>query len=56
MEILDVVYGKITIPSDVAAIVEMPQFQRLKFIKQLGFLKLNNGIETNHHRYAHCIG
>ncbi|XP_065360904.1 deoxynucleoside triphosphate triphosphohydrolase SAMHD1 homolog [Calliphora vicina] len=56
MEIVDVIYGKLSIPTDVAAIVDTPQFQRLKSIKQLGFLKINNCIERDHHRYSHCLG
>lgn len=56
MEIFDIIYGKLRIPLDVAAIVETPQFQRLKYIKQLGFLQINNSIEYQHHRFAHCLG
>ncbi|KAM7357862.1 SAM and HD domain containing deoxynucleoside triphosphate triphosphohydrolase falten isoform 2-T5 [Cochliomyia hominivorax] len=56
MEIIDVIYGKFTIPKDIAAIVETPQFQRLKFIKQLGFFRLPNNIEHKHNRYEHCLG
>ncbi|XP_075162338.1 SAM and HD domain containing deoxynucleoside triphosphate triphosphohydrolase falten [Haematobia irritans] len=56
MEIYDVIYGKLFLLPDVAAIVATPQFQRLKFIKQLGFLNLDNLREHEHNRYHHCIG
>ena len=56
MEIHDVVYGKFSIPDDVAQIVATKQFQRLKSIRQLGFLYLDNNLDETHHRYAHCLG
>ncbi|XP_061393612.1 deoxynucleoside triphosphate triphosphohydrolase SAMHD1 homolog [Musca vetustissima] len=55
-EIHDVVYGKIYLPPDVTVIIQTPQFQRLKQLKQLGLLKLKNGLEQKHNRYHHCIG
>uniref|UniRef100_A0A1A9VWD0 HD domain-containing protein n=1 Tax=Glossina austeni TaxID=7395 RepID=A0A1A9VWD0_GLOAU len=59
MEILDEIYGVIVLPMDVKAIVETPIFERLKSIRQLGFMKL--GYKTNdriieHNRYNHSIG
>ncbi|XP_059216042.1 deoxynucleoside triphosphate triphosphohydrolase SAMHD1 isoform X2 [Stomoxys calcitrans] len=56
MVIDDPVYGKIYLPQDVAAIVATPHFERLKKIKQLGFLYLDDVKEHTHNRYYHCIG
>lgn len=56
MEIKDVIHGTIVLPKDVAEIVRTAQFQRLKSIRQLGFLKLNENLHIVHNRYHHCIG
>ncbi|XP_073844039.1 SAM and HD domain containing deoxynucleoside triphosphate triphosphohydrolase falten [Musca autumnalis] len=55
-EIQDVVYGRVCLPPDVTAIIQTPLFQRLKHVKQLGLLKLKDGMEQTHTRYHHCIG
>uniref|UniRef100_A0A1I8N2G4 HD/PDEase domain-containing protein n=1 Tax=Musca domestica TaxID=7370 RepID=A0A1I8N2G4_MUSDO len=52
----DVVYGEIYLSEEEQAIVQTPQFQRLKKLKQLGHLKFNNGLEHTHNRFNHCIG
>lgn len=56
MEVHDIVYGKFFIPEDVAQIVATKQFQRLKLIRQLGLLYLDNNQDELHHRYDHCLG
>jgi len=53
--IFDVLYGFIPITEWEAKIIDSPYFQRLRWIKQLGF---SNSIfpGTEHNRFAHAIG
>ncbi|XP_037933296.1 deoxynucleoside triphosphate triphosphohydrolase SAMHD1-like [Teleopsis dalmanni] len=55
LEIADPVHGQILLPYDIVQIINTPQFQRLKNIKQLGVMFVNKP-ETVHTRYDHCIG
>ena len=53
--IRDSVYGDITINDFEIQIMDMPQFQRLRRIKQLGLINLIYPGAT-HTRFEHCVG
>ena len=53
--IRDSVYGDITLDGFELRIMDMPQFQRLRRIKQLGLISLIYPGAT-HTRFEHCIG
>ena len=53
--IRDSVYGDITINDFEVQIMDMPQFQRLRRIKQLGLINLIYPGAT-HTRFEHCVG
>ena len=53
--IRDSVYGDITINDFEVRIMDMPQFQRLRRIKQLGLINLIYPGAT-HTRFEHCVG
>ena len=53
--IRDSVYGDITIQEFEVKIMDMPQFQRLRRIKQLGLINLIYPGAT-HTRFEHCVG
>lgn len=56
MLVEDEVHGVVEIPKHVEEIVNHPQFQRLKNIKQLGLGPMAIYPKANHTRYEHCIG
>ncbi|KAL7734361.1 hypothetical protein ACLKA6_010696 [Drosophila palustris] len=56
MLIEDEVHGVIEIPSYIEEIVNHPQFQRLKKVKQTGLLWMSGNPNGDHTRYDHCIG
>lgn len=51
----DVVHGHIELPTLIMKFIDTPQFQRLRFIKQLGATDLVYPGAV-HTRFAHCIG
>ena len=53
--IRDSVYGDISLNNFEVKIMDMPQFQRLRRIKQLGLISLIYP-GANHTRFEHCIG
>uniref|UniRef100_A0A1A9WGB9 HD/PDEase domain-containing protein n=1 Tax=Glossina brevipalpis TaxID=37001 RepID=A0A1A9WGB9_9MUSC len=58
-EISDKVHGKILIPEDISTIIRNSFFERLKSIRQLGFVKLHSNMDDGIiecSRYEHCIG
>lgn len=55
MEIRDPVHGSIAISQEEEDIIEAPEFQRLRSIKQLGFSEFSFPAAT-HNRYLHSIG
>src|SRR5258708_8175759 len=55
MHIRDPIHGAIEITADERALVDSPQFQRLRNVKQLGFAALGFPGAT-HTRYAHGLG
>ena len=55
MHIRDPIHGAIEITADERALVDSPQFQRLRNVKQLGFADLAFPGAT-HTRYAHGLG
>lgn len=55
MEIRDPVHGTIVIEDAEVKVIESPQFQRLRLIKQLGFAEFSFPGAT-HNRYLHSIG
>uniref|UniRef100_A0A1A9ZA30 HD domain-containing protein n=1 Tax=Glossina pallidipes TaxID=7398 RepID=A0A1A9ZA30_GLOPL len=58
-EISDAVHGKIIIPEEISIIIRNPLFERLRAIRQLGFLKLRNKMDDRvigYSRYEHSIG
>ena len=55
MHIRDPIHGAISITADERALVDSPQFQRLRNVKQLGFADLAFPGAT-HTRYAHGLG
>lgn len=56
MLVQDKVHGAIEIPEYIEEIINHPQFQRLKNLKQLAFLSTAIYPSANHTRYDHCIG
>ena len=55
MRIRDPAHGTIHVDDDEVALVDSPFFQRLRFIKQLGFGEMAFPGAT-HTRHAHCLG
>ncbi len=55
MEIRDPVHGTIRLSSDETKVIDSPEFQRLRQIKQLGFSEFSFPGAT-HNRYLHSIG
>src|SRR5579859_4362771 len=55
MHIRDPIHGAIEITGDERALVDSPQYQRLRNVKQLGFADLAFPGAT-HTRYAHGLG
>src|SRR2546430_17167883 len=55
MHIRDPIHGAIEISADERALVDSPQYQRLRNVKQLGFADLAFPGAT-HTRYAHGLG
>src|SRR2546421_6297990 len=55
MHIRDPIHGAIEITADERALVDSPQYQRLRNVKQLGFADLAFPGAT-HTRYAHGLG
>jgi HD superfamily phosphohydrolase/uncharacterized protein YjbK len=55
MNIKDIVYGDIKIPDNFKAVIDTPEFQRLRRIKQLATANLVFP-SANHTRFEHCIG
>src|SRR3982750_3791658 len=55
MHIRDPIHGAIAITADERALVDSPQYQRLRNVKQLGFADLAFPGAT-HTRYAHGLG
>lgn len=53
--ICDPVHGKVTYPAYVQQIVDTPQFQRLRNLKQLGTSSKVFPSGT-HTRFEHCLG
>lgn len=53
--IQDPVHGLIKLEEDMISIIDTPQFQRLRGVKQLGFANLVYP-GANHTRFEHCIG
>lgn len=56
MLIEDEVHGVIDIPKHIEEIINHPQFQRLRNVKQLGLFSMAIDSTANHTRYDHCIG
>lgn len=52
----DEVHGVIEIHSYIEELVNHPQFQRLKKVKQVGLLRLSEKPDGDHTRFDHCIG
>lgn len=55
MEIRDPVHGSITVSDDEVKILDTPEYQRLRSIKQLGVSEFSFPAAT-HNRYLHSIG
>lgn len=55
VEIRDPVHGTITLSNDEVYVIDTPEFQRLRSIKQLGFSEFSYPAGT-HNRYLHSIG
>ena len=55
MEIRDPVHGSITVTDDEVIILDTPEYQRLRSIKQLGVSEFSFPAAT-HNRYLHSIG
>src|SRR2546428_11502202 len=55
MHIRDPIHGAIALTADERALVDSPQYQRLRNVKQLGFADLAFPGAT-HTRYAHGLG
>src|SRR3954467_8708733 len=55
MHIRDPIHGAIELTSDERALIDSPQYQRLRNVKQLGFADLAFPGAT-HTRYAHGLG
>src|SRR6478752_2127264 len=55
MHIRDPIHGAIEVTPDEQALIDSPQFQRLRNVKQLGFADLAFPGAT-HTRYAHGLG
>src|SRR2546429_3945764 len=55
MHIRDPIHGAIELTADERALVDSPQYQRLRNVKQLGFADLAFPGAT-HTRYAHGLG
>ena len=53
--IRDSVYGDINLSKFEVEVMDMPQFQRIRRIKQLGLISLIYP-GANHTRFEHCIG
>ena len=53
--IRDSVYGDIKLSKFEVEVMDMPQFQRIRRIKQLGLINLIYP-GANHTRFEHCIG
>ena len=53
--IRDSVYGDINLSEFEVRVMDMPQFQRIRRIKQLGLINLIYP-GANHSRFEHCIG
>ena len=53
----DPIYQKITIEDPlIQSLIYTPEFQRLKYLRQLGTLSLTINSSPNHTRFAHCLG
>ncbi len=53
----DAIYQRIVITDPlVKSLIYTPEFQRLKYIRQLGTLSLVFNSSSNHTRFAHCLG
>lgn len=55
MEVRDPVHGSIAVSDDEVAILDAPEYQRLRSIKQLGLSEFSFPAAT-HNRYLHSIG
>jgi HD superfamily phosphohydrolase/uncharacterized protein YjbK len=55
MYIKDIVYGDVEMPEKFQAIIDTPEFQRLRRVKQLATANLVFPA-ANHTRFEHCIG
>jgi HD superfamily phosphohydrolase/uncharacterized protein YjbK len=55
MNIKDIVYGEVEIPENFQYIIDTPEFQRLRRIKQLATANLVFP-SANHTRFEHCVG
>jgi len=55
MEIRDPVHGSIPLTDAEVAVLDSPEFQRLRAVKQLGFAEFSYPGAT-HNRYIHSIG
>ncbi|MDR0965835.1 MAG: HD domain-containing protein, partial [Myxococcales bacterium] len=55
MRIRDPAHGTIQVASDEVPLIDSPFFQRLRFIRQLGFGEMAFPGAT-HTRHAHCLG
>ncbi|HYY53723.1 MAG TPA: phosphohydrolase, partial [Myxococcales bacterium] len=55
MHIRDPIHGAIELTADERALIDSPQYQRLRNVKQLGFADLAFPGAT-HTRYAHGLG
>ena len=53
--ICDSVHGQISVHPLLIKIIDTPQFQRLRYLKQLGSLCYVYP-SANHTRFEHCIG
>jgi HD superfamily phosphohydrolase len=54
-EILDPIYGPMLFSHAARIIINKPEFQRLRYLKQLGTCYLEFP-SANHTRYAHSLG
>src|SRR5438552_17916245 len=55
MHIRDPIHGAIELTADERALIDSPQYQRLRNVKQLGFADLAF-LGATHTRYAHGLG
>ena len=53
----DVIYQKVTIEDPlIQSLIYTPEFQRLKYLRQLGTLSLTINASAAHTRFTHCLG